>query len=323
MKKNQLLASFEFNSQDRTDRPEGELIKSVNVTPKDNKGQFTIVGGAHTSFYERRGALNASLRFAIGDYVIVSPNIHLYSGTNPDRVAGVIGWIATDALPGLPGNGSADTKVNLALRGKVLSMDLPTRRYDVDGKEEARVHLTSSWLQIVTLADGRRGKLENAPTDAKTGLNFGEILHSYVRALAEGTRLSIMTTFDWHFTKQVWMSSIHDKAVWLQSQVAKDDLDVAALRQELGENRLAFQVNAQIDKQVEARIDQEIEKPEFVIVDGSQVAFDALPSGMYRVNFVDGRNHKPVVTLLANAAGYNRKLQLASQGFVFETVRTM
>lgn len=239
---------FTFNLQDRTDRPAGEILKSVTFEPRNANGETkTIEIG---KYYWQRGALNACRDYWAG-LINPTPGLHLYTYEKSLHQKNGFGWILRSKLQ-LPANGSPLVHCTAVLNGHVYDIELPHKRLN----DKAVVNVDGLWLTLVKMGENTL-IASNSIKDFVTGQDFGMIKHELLDMLAAGVTITIPVTLQEYYGakdsdgKSVVMDNLQRKALELRDLVdmAKDDF--LATRSLILEMKGAIASNAQVRKQAD------------------------------------------------------------------------
>jgi hypothetical protein len=317
-----LNVQFNISDKARTYNNVTELYKSIVFTPANASGAFRNVG-YELSYYHRRAAINAAIRFFLGTDRLYEA-VHLYDKDNPLHKGGSMGWLMANAVFVAPGS----IKGRINIEGKTYFADMPTRKVETSkGGRIAQVNITTPWLTIEG-ATISTIMLKNAPLDSKSGFSFGVLLHEYMADLYAGTRLTIPVALEQYFgakdkTETILMTNLQEKAQYLARilnvKEAKDSegkvvhvpgikpTDVPDLRKDFIDNKVAWAATSEFEKQMEksglltaedvqiasestkAQMNGEEFKPSglVVMIDAKAVPVENVPSGRYLVVTLD------------------------------------
>lgn len=289
----------------------GDAFSCLYVVPQNSVNKVRNVG---FSYEERRGALNAAMRFFFG-LDDVSTTLHTYKAENPHKVGGLVGWMSP-ALVGLPVAGKWTDRI-VTLDGTRYWLHLPC---DKDGI----LYPQNLWMQLFDKG-GNRLDLRN-PSDEKWARN-ANILHTFLDDLQMGITLMIpVSSAMKHGDKGEWLDdAAQRRAKWINAQIitkiADNAFDYEALKEkyvadgkaysytqdalaEAKKNGETFQTGMQT---VTTRLEGGL-VGKLIMVDGAKVDLASVLPGNYKAVIVDGsgktlRTYKPVINISRHAGG--------------------
>jgi hypothetical protein len=280
---------FTFTAQDRFGRPIEEILKSINVVPKNNTGEFHVLS-LSDNYPVLRGWLNAIRDYLVLDeYLLSNKNrVHLYRPNNPDRVSAGMGWVHEGAVKGTM-RGTPFTKMQI--NGDVATVKLPTWR---DAQQIAQVDIRTDWMFLKQRFAGEY-VLSNAGLDDFSGECLASIKHNAILELIKGVAVTIPVTINVRHDGTLGMG-LQNKAQKLMQEVqllADGSVDRETLRLQSYQTKMAFRNERSIDGKIEAEAEyvealpeEERPKPEPVAktatIDGKPVDLDKVV-GLFKV----------------------------------------